>query len=284
MNFKEQPNEVLTSVLNHKALPLPKRLHLRTLSARWADVIEDGLAKETALVIRNEENDFPKSKPDDLIIKSANFTEEFFQLLASLFPNLTQLTLSLKVPKLWSKLPALLAHFSPKLKTIKLYGHRDKKNENESIADALNALSNLTSLTLNVYGYGSLTPDLTPTLSRVEKFTHWDLKNHWALSSSLSSRCTHIIVNYEAFTYLWPTLRAKLANRFTHMGLLNSRDNALQAICDQGLFSRFPPHNFVATLLPSLSFPLPSLIIIFSSLDQTGCMQTARIAAIYSAD
>lgn len=128
-----------------RVFPLLKRPHLRTISTRWFDVLEDGLKKENSFVIRdNVDSTLLPCKRivgNDLIIQSGcNLTAEVIHILSSLslFPGNTQLTVNLNAKASWPLVPWLLAQWGPTLQTVKLYVDMECQMV-KPIADALNA-------------------------------------------------------------------------------------------------------------------------------------------------
>lgn len=182
-------------------MPLRHRLRLRALSTRFCNIIEDGLQKTSSLYLCDKKAYSPAHKADHLLIKSSSLTEVILQLLVRLFPSLTKLTVSLWQAASWSLMPALLTQLATNCTTLKLYGYDAGETiAKQPIADALNALLGVTSLTWVLRTCRQL-PYIGPLLSRLEKFScpsAPQYHNHF-IASSLSPRCTHLLLSDWAF-------------------------------------------------------------------------------------
>lgn len=264
MSLSKMPSEVLASVLNNQAMPLRHRLSLRLLSTRWADIIEDGLKKESRLVIRNDNADYLEPKANHLLIKSSNLTEEFFQLLVRLFPGITELSFSAgkrnEPSASLSHVPSLLAHFATKLKTVKLYGSLGKEDPLAvSLASALNAICGLSSLALHGPNLSvSLFSHLAPVFSHLKQLSCSDTPygSSSFLSSSLSPYCTHLMLDNDTFATSSEAFRRQLSINLTHLHLVYCRKNAWNFLSKFRQLISLTVHfyNFVSVLL-CISFP-----------------------------
>lgn len=231
MSLSKLPSEVLSLVLNNRAMSLRHRLRLRLLSARCCAVLEDGLKKKRALVIRHEEAKCPYPKPNDLVIKSDVLTEELIHLLARLFPEPNELTLSFgwgdkpyhMAYAFWENVHSLLVHFATNLSTVKLYGGF-AHIRCPPIAKALAALPNLTSLTLCGSSLIIMAPPyIGAVLSRLEKFACPATLSYKTsfFEPSLSTGCTHLLLDHDVFSSFSAPFLAQLTPSLIHLHLVN---------------------------------------------------------------
>lgn len=243
MNITEQPNEILNMLLNTEIIPLRQRIRLRSVCRRWLAVLEDGLAQKTTLTIYDDA-DFYSSKrtPDDLLLPSDSFTFELILLLSRLFPATTGLTVYFAKDASWFLLPSLLAYLANNCSTVKLYSDHYYENRQAStvfaIKCSLNGLYLLSSLLLPRWMFtGHLQATLGPALSRLEKLAVQGADKSAALhlSSSLSPRCTHLMLHDDTFAALPGTFIAQLSSSLTHLHLLNCWKSTLTRNAENSL-------------------------------------------------
>lgn len=229
MALSKQSNDVISSILNNRVIPLSKRLALRSISSRWSTLLENDLALVTRLTINHHCGWYSGWYCGwyQLNLKGSHLTDEVIQLLGRLFPRLTHLgvTFGHSDSSSWSKLPALLDQFREQLTWVSLFGWGSNM---EAVGRALNGLPRLTSLapSLVCESTSLLLFQLQPaTLSRLTKFVYsreFDYANlnllHF-VSSSFSSRLTHLKLVYST-PYVGPAIfLTRLASHLTHVNV-----------------------------------------------------------------
>lgn len=231
--LSKMPPEILTRVLNSRAMPICDRLRLRLISNRWADIIENGLKKVKALVVNAiDADEYPFPNQNDLKLSERSMSEDLLQILIDLFPGTTELTFAFGNRIVGSVFDArirsqdmvvsLLNKFASNLEKVSLYG-RIYPSEAELVARSLVSLPKITSLFIKgIESTNSLINYLVPVLPRLVQFSCPGLYDHLYdnISLHLSPKCTHLFIDTKVFMRFDVHFLYQLATNLTHLNLL----------------------------------------------------------------
>lgn len=271
-------------LLNQTAIPLSQRMLLRAVSRRWKAVIEDDLMNDTSLVLRVTAYPlYSRLKRSDLIVRHIpnRNNEELFNLLARVFQGVSRLTIIGFGNALVSLCTTKFGPFGGQLEMLRMVGvfAFTMASTYEAVGETLNALTNLTSLHLNVHGLDPVLSYLGRTLASLKRFHFLDMLCNDSvgsiISASLSPTCTHLGLTYRNSDLSNRIFVNQLASSLTHLHLfrcphnLDDINDGVEWVSQLSNLTSFSFH-FYSPVSISLSLGFPWFQTTFPCLTSTG--------------